>query len=89
LRTGHIPLHKHLHTIGKEESPICPTCHGAPEDVHHFLMRCPTYDDARNRLRTAIGRDANKINAILTNRANMGELFNFIESTGRFKGTYG
>ncbi|PSR72426.1 hypothetical protein PHLCEN_2v11707, partial [Hermanssonia centrifuga] len=31
LRTGHAPLQKLLHKIGKADTPMCPACHEAPE----------------------------------------------------------
>ncbi|KAI0055114.1 hypothetical protein BV25DRAFT_1764572, partial [Artomyces pyxidatus] len=41
LRTGHVPLRRHLFTIGKVDSPTCPACGEHPESVFHFLMACP------------------------------------------------
>jgi len=38
LITGHAPLNKHLHRIGKSASPICPSCHEHEETVTHFLL---------------------------------------------------
>ena len=43
LRTGHIPLNKHLHCITKVPTPICQQCHQREETVHHFLLVCPSY----------------------------------------------
>jgi ribonuclease HI len=39
LRTGHVPLQKHLHSITKAESNTCPCCRRAPETVFHYLMQ--------------------------------------------------
>jgi hypothetical protein len=35
LRTGHAPLNKYLHRIGKAESSQCPHCRQVDETVHH------------------------------------------------------
>jgi len=40
---GHAPLNKHLHRIGKAESPLCPHSQHAEETIHHFLISCPFY----------------------------------------------
>ena len=31
----------------RESSPICPLCHQENEDIPHFLLRCPSTNDAR------------------------------------------
>jgi RNase H len=48
LRTGHIPLNKHLHTIHKTNTSLCPqdSCCNATEDIHHYLFTCPSYTHA-------------------------------------------
>ena len=44
LRTGHIPLNKHLHRIKKSATPKCLQCgHNQIETVHHYLFDCPRY----------------------------------------------
>jgi ribonuclease HI len=43
LRTGHAPLRRHLHRLGKEPSPFCPHCPEIEESVHHFLLDCQHY----------------------------------------------
>lgn len=37
LRTGHAPLNRHLHRLGKVENPFCLHCPDTEEMVHHFL----------------------------------------------------
>ncbi|KAF8236099.1 hypothetical protein L208DRAFT_1531107 [Tricholoma matsutake] len=37
LRTGHTPLAKHLHCIGKVDSPNCPDCQQGEEMIQHFI----------------------------------------------------
>ena len=44
LRTGHIPLNKHLHRFKRSDTPLCLQCDGScMETVHHFLFDCPKY----------------------------------------------
>jgi hypothetical protein len=33
LQTGHAPLAKHLHCIGKRNSPTCPACQHGEESI--------------------------------------------------------
>lgn len=47
LRTGHVPLNKHLHRIKCAESPICPKCEMENETVAHFLLMCPALEKFR------------------------------------------
>ncbi|OJA10067.1 hypothetical protein AZE42_10561 [Rhizopogon vesiculosus] len=55
LRMGHALLNKHLHRIGKTESPHCQR---TEETVHHFLFTCPFYQRERHILVNALGRKA-------------------------------
>jgi hypothetical protein len=50
LRTGHTPLAKHLHRIGKMNSPICPACQQSEETVQHFMLHCLAHQAARQTL---------------------------------------
>ena len=43
LRSGHVPLNKHLHRIGKVDSPKSLACQVSNKTVHHFLVTCPKY----------------------------------------------
>ncbi|MCP4489189.1 MAG: hypothetical protein GY820_18035 [Gammaproteobacteria bacterium] len=43
LITGHAGLNKHLHTITKSDTNICPGCEYEEETVGHFLGCCPAY----------------------------------------------
>ena len=51
LRTGHMPLNKHLYRITKAISPYCPHCPQCEETVLHFLVECPHYENHRTLLR--------------------------------------
>ena len=49
VRTGHVPLLKHLHRVGNAESPTCSVCSTGDEMVLHCLLICPGYAAHRNR----------------------------------------
>lgn len=89
LRTGHIPLNKHLHGIGKAESPICPGCRGREETVHHFLLTFPTFARQRRPLEKHMGHGARSLKVLLSNPNAFPLLFNYINSTHRLKETFG
>lgn len=46
--TGHCPLNKYLHLIGRIDSPLCHQC-GEIETAEHFLCSCPAFIMARAR----------------------------------------
>jgi hypothetical protein len=46
---GHTPLAKHLHHIGKADSPICPACQQGKQTVQHFMLHCTAHQEARLR----------------------------------------
>ena len=52
LRTGHIPLAKHLHRINRLDSPICPACRANSESVTHFILHCPASRLTRQKTTT-------------------------------------
>jgi len=54
LKMGHVPLQKHLHRIGKVNSPKCPVCHMRDKTVHHYLIACPAHRATRNQLEIAL-----------------------------------
>lgn len=89
LRTGHIPLMKHLHRINKAESPICPACHDAQETVYHYLLRCPEYNEARNELELRAKKYAYSIPKLLADRSIIPYTLRYVARTGRLKSTFG
>jgi len=89
LRTGHVPLQKHLHTIGKAESPRCPACHAANETVVHYLLMCLAYARQRKALEGALQRAARSTSTLLANPKAFPHLFKFIYGTRRFCNTLG
>ncbi|KAJ7042940.1 hypothetical protein C8F04DRAFT_944955, partial [Mycena alexandri] len=89
LRTGHIPLAKHLHRIQKADSPICPCCRQADETVMHYLLRCPAHADARRELVRAGGSQARVLAKLLGLPKLLPHLFRFLGRTGRFHSVHG
>jgi ribonuclease HI len=89
LRTGHIALNKYMHKIGKTNSPICAQCQNAQETVHHYLFRCPAYNEQRKRMEKALKRGANSIRTLLGGHKAMKHLFRYIHDTKRFVKSHG
>ncbi|KAF5392001.1 hypothetical protein D9757_003364 [Collybiopsis confluens] len=85
LRTGHIPLYSHLHKIKCIETPICPCCERHVETVHHYLFQCIAHRNARDRLRSKVGRANMKARKLLTNASLLVYLFKFVNETRRFR----
>ena len=89
LRTGHIPLNRFLHRIGKTDSPTCPACRAADETVLHYLLDCPGYAHERHGLAQAVGRNSKSLQHLLGNWRAYKVLLLYIGTMGRFKDTYG
>jgi ribonuclease HI len=82
LRTGHAPLAKYLHHIGKIDSPLCPGCQQSEETVQHLLLHCTAHQAARQALCNSTGgRDIN-ITKLLTTPKTLPALFHYIAATG-------
>ena len=57
LRTGHIPLNKHLFRFKRSDTDICLQCDSnCPETVHHYFFDCPKYVRERHTLRIKLGQ---------------------------------
>lgn len=89
LRTGQIALNKHLHTIGRAETPTCAACEDAPETVQHYLLYCPAYAKARHRIFYEYGAAALTLRALLNSKRLLRPLFTYIQDTKRFRGQLG
>ncbi|XP_048000291.1 uncharacterized protein LOC125237341 [Leguminivora glycinivorella] len=48
--TGHCPLNKHLHVIGKTDSPLCRGCLSAEETVAHVILECEGVNTQRAQI---------------------------------------
>ena len=89
LRTGHVPLNKHLHRISKVDSPKCPHCPNATETVLHYLLECPKYTNARHCLRRALHRKARSLPSLLADPKCTKPVLAFIHATSCFQTTHG
>ncbi|KIJ06714.1 hypothetical protein PAXINDRAFT_26620, partial [Paxillus involutus ATCC 200175] len=91
LRTGHIPLNKHLHCTARVGSLKCPNCHTRDKTVLHFLLECPAsaYRNHRHRLKIKLKRKAGQISSLLSNEKCVKETLRFIHGTKRFSTTHG
>jgi hypothetical protein len=87
LRTGHVPLNKHLFNTKSADSPICPACEDAHETVHHFLLSCPVYEPHRRQLLYTLNRGSRSLLTLLSHPKATKPLFKYISKTGRFKNT--
>ena len=81
LRSGHIPLAKHLFRISKVPSPVCPSCQSDEETVHHFLFDCPTWRHERWSMGQALGPKVKSVDHVLNNQKGVEALLKFIRST--------
>lgn len=89
LRTGHVPLAKHLARINKADSPSCPGCGHTQETVQHYLLQCPNYRQARQRMIRDGGIDATSLTSLLSDPSLYKHLFRFITSSGRLANVFG
>ncbi|KAF8218779.1 hypothetical protein L208DRAFT_1347530 [Tricholoma matsutake] len=80
---------KHLHCIGKADSPICPACLQHDKTIEHLMLHCPAHHATRQILCNKTGgRDIN-ITKLLTTPKTLQALFRFIAMMGRFHSTFG
>jgi hypothetical protein len=89
LRTGHIPLNKHLHRIKRSPTPLCPACKRADETVHHFLFDCRAHEHARSRLRHSLGRKSKSLSDLLGRTESRKTLLEYVARTEPLKVTFG
>jgi hypothetical protein len=89
MRTGHTPLAKHLHCIGKADSPTCPACQQHEEMIEHLLLHCPAHQDTRQVLHSKVEGRNIIIAKLLTTLKTLRPLFYFIAATRRFRNTFG
>ncbi|PBK82589.1 hypothetical protein ARMGADRAFT_946211 [Armillaria gallica] len=83
LHTGHIRLNHHLFNIHCVESPAWPKCSHPNESVHHYLMRCPAYEDEWNTLQQSLSirGTAMSIKHVLSKRKNLSHLIQYLNDT--------
>lgn len=84
LRTEHVPLNEHLCRIKQADTPTCPHCHDRSETMQHFLIECPRYARARQKLQEKVGRKSRNIPYLLSHPRAIPELIKFVRDTRRF-----
>jgi len=89
LITGHAPLNKHLHRIGKSASPMCSSCHEHEETVSHFLLYCPAHQATRRLMMEKIPDEERNLKGLLATDGNRKQLLNFVAQTTRFRSVFG
>ena len=89
LRSGHVPLNKHLHRIQKADSPTCPCCHQHDKTVMHYVMHCPAHKNVRCEMIGAGGRGARDLSKLLTEPKFFPHLFQFIGHSRRMQSVFG
>ena len=90
LRTGHIPLNKHLNRIKKSATPYCLQCGSNQiETVHHYLFNCSRYDREHHILRQKLGHNALSTYHLLSDKVAQQALFQYIGSTKCLHTTFG
>jgi len=85
LRTGHVPLNKHLHRIQRSDTPICQKCGIAPESTRHFILECEHYSQPRHELKTRLGRGGDRLPSILSSATGLQHLIRYTAATRRFE----
>ena len=89
LRTGHVPLNHHLHTIGRADTQRCPGCGAAKETVLHFVLQCPKYALQRRVYFGPLGCNGQRRDYLLSMKEGIERLFKFVNATRRLHQTFG
>ena len=81
IYTGHAPLHKHLFTIGKVDSPLCPKCGEEYDTTYHYVGRCQWGNYWYHRKQYLNEFTAN---SDIIRTAHRKDLLAYLRATGRF-----
>lgn len=88
LRIGHCPLNHYLHWFSRRDSPLCETCHQAPETVDHLILECPAHDRHRGEMCRTTGTRPEAIGQLLSQEEAVKVLFRYIHRMQRFEKLY-
>ena len=88
LRTGHVPLNHHLHTIGRANTQRCPGCGAAKETVLHFVLQCPKYALQRRVYFGPLGRNGQRLEYLLSTKEGIERLFKLVNAARRLHQTF-
>jgi hypothetical protein len=81
ILTGHCALQKHLHTLGKVDSPLCPSCGEEEEEsVEHYLCLCEAFREVRQQI---LGKQYLRLLELSQVDSNI--LWSYIKATERFE----
>ncbi|KIK72664.1 hypothetical protein PAXRUDRAFT_81702, partial [Paxillus rubicundulus Ve08.2h10] len=75
--------------IKKSDTPHSPHCPGVKENVAHFTLSCLQYAREHHILMLHLCRNTSNIPHLLSHSKAVPLLMNFMNSTGRFKATFG
>ena len=89
LHTGHVPLNKHLHRLGKVNSDVCNACKLHAETVTHYLLECCGYDDEREKMLRTIRRQTTDLGTLFGSREGIKATLQYVEDTGRLRNSFG
>ena len=89
LITGHAPLNKHLHRIGKTDTPTCPSCHEHEETTLHFLLHCPAHQAIHRLMMDQVPYEDQNLAGLLATHSNRKHLLNFVAWTTCFRSVFG
>ena len=84
LRTGHIPINKHLHRIQKSDTLYCLqyTCIQATKDIRHLIFTCPRYTQERYQLIQRIGKKNFSNPKLFANKTIIPHMLNYLNKIG-------
>jgi hypothetical protein len=81
-------MFKTLAEYGGQKSTSKAPCQRVEETVHHYLITCPFYQREHHALADVLGRKATSISFLLTDPIATPHLVQFINASGRLKGTF-
>lgn len=84
LRTGRIPLNRHLFQMKKAKRPMCPHCPASKETVKHFMLECRHYGRQRAEMRRILRRDGYRLKSMLAEEGYRDAVLKYIRDTRRF-----
>jgi hypothetical protein len=83
LRTGHCSLNQYLARFKIVDDATCPECNETTETVKHFLLVCPKYERARDRMRRKVGFGGMRVDKLLGDARRIEATVEFIKVSGR------
>ncbi|KNZ75063.1 hypothetical protein J132_05011 [Termitomyces sp. J132] len=89
LHTGHAPLNRHLHHIGKFKTEICNSCKDRIKSMEHYLLECRAYKDDRHKMVSGLeGDDKACMRTLFSKHNGIKALLQCVEDTKRLQKTF-